>query len=204
MAPTYKLIYFQAKAIGEPIRFLLNYGGIDFEDFRFERENWPQIKPNMPFGQTPVLEIDGKATHQSIAISRYLAKKVKLCGANDTEDLEIDSIVDTINDFRGKMAAYHYEADEGAKERCKGPLFAEIIPYYLGRFEEIAKASDGHLAVGKLTWADFYFVGILDYLNYIAEKNLIADYPNLQKVEKNVLSLPAIKAWVEKRPASEC
>ncbi|KAF5279381.1 hypothetical protein FQA39_LY05491 [Lamprigera yunnana] len=204
MAPTYKLIYFQAKAIAEPIRLLLNYGDVDFEDYRFERENWPQIKPNMPFGQGPVLEIDGKTTHQSIAISRYVAKKVNLCGANDVEDLEIDSIVDTINDFKGKIVAYNYEKDSDAKERCRVTLFAETIPYYLGRFEEIAKANDGHLAVGKLTWADFYFVGILDYLNYIVKKNLIADYPNLQKVKTNVLSLPAIKAWVEKRPVSVC
>jgi hypothetical protein len=31
--------------LGEPIRFLLSYGGVEFEDFRFEFEEWPQIKP---------------------------------------------------------------------------------------------------------------------------------------------------------------
>ena len=45
MAPTYKLIYFNSKALGEPIRFLLSYGGIEFEDHRFENEEWPQVKP---------------------------------------------------------------------------------------------------------------------------------------------------------------
>lgn len=55
----------------------------------------------MPFGQTPVLEENGKLAHQSVAIARYIAKKVKLVGNNDWEDLEIDAIVDTINDFRG-------------------------------------------------------------------------------------------------------
>jgi hypothetical protein len=44
MAPTYKLIYFNSKALGEPIRFLLSYGGIEFEDYRFQSEEWPQIK----------------------------------------------------------------------------------------------------------------------------------------------------------------
>lgn len=54
----------------------------------------------MPFGQVPVLEMDGKMVHQSVAISRYLAKLVNLTGSNDLEDLEIDAIVDTVTDFR--------------------------------------------------------------------------------------------------------
>jgi glutathione S-transferase len=45
MAPTYKLIYFNVKALGEPIRFLLSYGGLEFEDYRLEKEQWPQLKP---------------------------------------------------------------------------------------------------------------------------------------------------------------
>jgi hypothetical protein len=45
MAPTYKLTYFNVKALAEPIRFLLSYGGVEFEDYRFEKEEWPQLKP---------------------------------------------------------------------------------------------------------------------------------------------------------------
>ncbi|KAK5640320.1 hypothetical protein RI129_011131 [Pyrocoelia pectoralis] len=191
MAPAYKLTYFPVKALAEPIRFLLSYGKIEFEDFRFERENWPEIKPHMPFA------------YQSIAICRYLAKKVKLAGANDLEDLEIDAIVDTINDLRLKIAVYGYETDEAMKETRKKPLFDETIPYYLERIEAIVKKNNGHLAVGKLTWADFYFVALLDYLNFMIKKNLIADYPNLQVLQKNVLNLPGIKEWVAKRPVTE-
>jgi len=33
-------------ALAEPIRFVLSYLGKDFEDYRFEREQWPTIKPN--------------------------------------------------------------------------------------------------------------------------------------------------------------
>lgn len=54
----------------------------------------------MPFGQVPILEIDGKMMNQSMAIARYVAKQVNLVGKNDLEALEIDSIVDSINDFR--------------------------------------------------------------------------------------------------------
>jgi hypothetical protein len=45
MAPAYKLTYFNVKALGEPIRFLLSYGGVEFEDRRLQGEEWPQLKP---------------------------------------------------------------------------------------------------------------------------------------------------------------
>lgn len=58
----------------------------------------------MPFGQVPVLEINDKKVHQSVAISRYLAKTLNLVGLNDMEDLEIDSMVDTIVDLRSSKS----------------------------------------------------------------------------------------------------
>jgi len=43
--PEYKVIYFNVKALAEPLRFLLSYGGIEFEDVRVAREEWPALKP---------------------------------------------------------------------------------------------------------------------------------------------------------------
>lgn len=54
----------------------------------------------MPMGQMPVLEVDGKRVHQSISMARFLAKTVGLSGTTPWEDLQIDIVVDTINDFR--------------------------------------------------------------------------------------------------------
>lgn len=45
--PSYKLTYFPVKAMAEPIRFLFSYGGTEFVDDRFDREDWPKIKPSM-------------------------------------------------------------------------------------------------------------------------------------------------------------
>ncbi len=54
----------------------------------------------MPLGQMPVLEIDGEKIHQSVSIARYLGKRVGLAGNNDYENLKIDAVADTVNDFR--------------------------------------------------------------------------------------------------------
>ena len=44
--PEYKVFYFNVKALGEPLRFLLSYGNIPFEDVRITREEWPALKPS--------------------------------------------------------------------------------------------------------------------------------------------------------------
>lgn len=53
----------------------------------------------MPMGAMPVLDIDGKRVHQSVAMTRFLAKEVGLVGENSWQDMEIDIIVDIIKDF---------------------------------------------------------------------------------------------------------
>lgn len=42
--PHYKITYFNYKALAEPMRFLLAYGNIDFEDVRIEDDDWPALK----------------------------------------------------------------------------------------------------------------------------------------------------------------
>lgn len=44
--PSYKLYYFNIKALAEPIRYILAYGGIEYEDVRVERADWPALKPS--------------------------------------------------------------------------------------------------------------------------------------------------------------
>uniref|UniRef100_A0A2C9GW78 glutathione transferase n=1 Tax=Anopheles farauti TaxID=69004 RepID=A0A2C9GW78_9DIPT len=201
--PDYKVYYFNVKALGEPLRFLLSYGNLPFDDVRITREEWPALKPTMPMGQMPVLEVDGKRVHQSLAMCRFVAKQINLAGDNPLEALQIDAIVDTINDFRLKIAIVAYEPDDMVKEKKMITLNNEVIPFYLTKLNVIAKENNGHLVLGKPTWADVYFAGILDYLNYLTKTNLLENFPNLQEVVDKVLDNENIKAYIAKRPITE-
>nr|CAD7429488.1 unnamed protein product [Timema monikensis] len=181
MAPKYKMIYFNGLGLGEAIRFLLSYGKQEFEDYRFEEEQWPTIKPTMPFGRTPVLEIDGKITHQSVAICRYLAKQFGLA----------------------EIGSYYYDANEASKAKKKVTLLNETVPYYLKKFDETVKDNGGYFVGGKLTWADLFFVSRLYYLDWMVGHDLVAKYGNLKAHKEKVLAIPSIKAWIEKRPFAE-
>jgi len=73
-----KLIYFKMRALAEAPRMLLNYTGIEYEDFMswdYYQEDWSKVKPTVSFKQLPVLIIDDKhEIAQSIAILKYIEK----------------------------------------------------------------------------------------------------------------------------------
>lgn len=52
----------------------------------------------MPFGQVPVLEVDGKMIAQSNTICRYLARKHGLAGKDEIEIARAEAYVDCMSD----------------------------------------------------------------------------------------------------------
>lgn len=57
--------------------------------------------------------------------------------------------------------------------------------------------------IPQLTWADLYLAGILDYINYMAKTDLLEKYGGLRGLVNTVNTLEPIKAWLEKRPATD-
>ncbi|XP_067009305.2 glutathione S-transferase [Anabrus simplex] len=204
MAPKYKLTYFNARGRGEPIRFLFLYGGIEFEDIRIEEEDWwSKVKESTPYGLLPYIDIDGKRITQAVAITRYVAKLVGLAGKDDLEDLEIDAVVDTIVDLIIGVSAYYYEPDEAIKQKKKEIAVKETVPQFLSKLDARVKENGGYFVGGKLTWADVHFAGLHESINFYAEDNVVGKYPHLQAVADKVYAIPAIKAWIAKRPVTD-
>jgi len=44
MTETYKLTYFNLRALAEPIRLIFAAAGVEYEDIRIERPQWPELK----------------------------------------------------------------------------------------------------------------------------------------------------------------
>nr|AFJ75809.1 glutathione s-transferase S2 [Nilaparvata lugens]5H5L_A Chain A, Glutathione s-transferase S2 [Nilaparvata lugens]5H5L_B Chain B, Glutathione s-transferase S2 [Nilaparvata lugens]BAS01274.2 prostaglandin D synthase [Nilaparvata lugens] len=197
--PTYKLTYFNFAGLGEPIRWMLSYLDVPFEDNRIEREQWPTIKSTTPYGQVPVLEVDGKQVCQSTAIARYLGKKAGLAGSNEWEDLMIDTMIDTFNDFRSSISKWFRESDEATKKKLEETLLNETVPFYFNKFNDHIKNNGGYLANGKLSWGDIYFISILEFMTTIWS-DIIDKYEHIKALNDKVVNLPKIKAWIEKRP----
>ncbi|XP_053611162.1 glutathione S-transferase 2 [Plodia interpunctella] len=193
--------YFPIKALGEPVRLLLSYGGQEFEDNRVVPEKWPEFKPKTPFGQMPFLVINGKQYAQCTPICRYLGRKYGLAGADLEEDFEIDQNVELVHDLRAKAAQVQYEEDAATKAKRHEKYTREIYPNLLTKLDEIIRKNNGHLALGKLTWGDFIFAGIYEYLKVMLQApDLDEKFPSLRALEQAVLNLPKVKEYVAKAP----
>ncbi|CAH2093197.1 unnamed protein product [Euphydryas editha] len=202
--PEVKFYYFHVKVAGEAIRMLLAYGSQEFEDIRLSDEEWAALKPTMPFGQLPVLEIDGKKYAQSIAISRYLGRKYGLAGKDIEEDFQIDQVMDFFGDLRTRAIALFHEEDEANKAKIQKEYEKNYYPVTLKKLNEIITENNGHLALGKLTWADFVFAGIYDCLRVLLKiPDIDEQFPNFKKLQKSVLSIPKVKAYCDKAPKAD-
>ncbi|KAL1517628.1 hypothetical protein ABEB36_001367 [Hypothenemus hampei] len=205
MAPQYKLTYFDVKGLGESIRYLLSYGGLEFEDVRVEKDDWPAMKDSTPLSQLPILEVDGKVLFQSVAIAAYLGEVIGISGSNALENWEINAVSDTLNDFKFKLFSWRFEQNETKKAADKETLLKETLPFYVGKFEQWVKSNKGYLAIGKLTWIDILFVAIVDVFDDFFAKewglqSLLDEYPNLQAHRKKILEIPRIQEWRTKHP----
>lgn len=68
------LTYFAIPGKGEVARLAFTLGKVDFVDKRIQFSEWPTLKPTTPFGQLPLLEVDGTTFAQSAAIDHYAGK----------------------------------------------------------------------------------------------------------------------------------
>ncbi|XP_012264442.2 uncharacterized protein LOC105690872 [Athalia rosae] len=196
---SYKLTYFDFTGLGEPIRYMLSYAGIKFEDFRITLEEWPKHKHQMPMEQLPVLEIDGKEYHQSMPLGRFLAKKSNVYSTDDLEALQIDAAVSCINDLRQALANYFWSDEPERKEKLKAEA-EKRLTFFLGKFESWLQSNGGHFVGNKVTWADINYVSLHDYFCAMLERDIVEGYPNLKKLVNEINSIPNIKAYLEKRP----
>ena len=75
--PEYTLHYFGLGARGEPLRMMLAHAGADWEDHRVQQGDWPKIKPTMPNGVMPCVELsDGTKMGETTVLMRFLGAKL--------------------------------------------------------------------------------------------------------------------------------
>ncbi|KAJ7389531.1 hypothetical protein OS493_030916 [Desmophyllum pertusum] len=115
--PRYVLTYFNVRGRAEPIRLLFHVAGVEFEDKRLTSEEWAVMKTSgkAPFGQLPLLEVDGTVLAQSFSIMRYVANEVGLAPSTNLQKAQADMIVDGCTDLASKLIAPRFEKDEAKK-----------------------------------------------------------------------------------------
>jgi len=186
---------------------IFKVAGVEFEDFRIEKEEFtPEMKAETPFGQLPVLEVDGVKLCQSNAFARYLARKFNLAGKTELEQAQADMIVDCFEDSIKPMVAFYYEADETRKAEGKKKYNEEQLPAFLTLLEKLLTANhegDKFFVGEELTWADLQFLSFTKWIGHTGLENPLANYSKLSALKARVESLPKIADWIENRPKTD-
>jgi glutathione S-transferase len=202
--------YWDARGLAEPIRYLLKYAGIEFNDKRYEfgegttiqdiesiRKNWTQIKltlgldfPNLPF------YIDGNVKlTQSLAIIRYLARKFGLFATDEKSLTRQDLVEQQIQDMRMNFV-WDLLLKKDEYEKNKVIFLEETLPKLELQLELLSKfLGDNEWLVGKLYYVDFLAYETLDWLRQFSPENM-QKFANLTQYLKRFESLPAISAYI--------
>ena len=177
-----------------------------------------------PFGQVPVLEVDGKMLGQSNSIARYLAKKHGLAGQDDWEEAMANMYADSLMDVINAGLPYRFESDPEKKKQLLQELVTKNVRPHIQLIEKrLAENGTGYLVGSsvsckfvklslaelisydsrpiQLTWADLGYADVIPtFLELVPD--LLDNAPHLKKLINAIEAIPSIKKWIETRPVT--
>jgi len=200
----YKLIYFNSRGRAEPIRLLFALAGVEYEDVRLDHgEIWQAMKPKTPFGQVPVLDIDGFQLAQTKAIARYVGREFNLAGHNNKESAKADMLVDGVEDVSTHLRPVMREKDPEKKKELFQAVVNDHVNPFLKRYEHFLEQNGtGYFVNDQITWADIFLFNQLQAWEK-RHPELLQNHAEIRRFVEKVASNPRIKAWIEKRPDTE-
>jgi len=204
--PSYKLTYFNGRGRAEIVRLVFAAAGEKYDDVRIEKAQWPALKSDTPFGQVPMLEVDGVKLCQSNSMARFLARRFNLAGKTDLDQARADMVMDCYEDTIKPLFTFFFEQDEAKKEAAKKKFVEEQLPGSLDGLEKLLKENkggDGFFVGDGLTWADLGLVVLVGWLKMAGGGDAFDKRPKLHALQHRVESLPKIAEWLANRPKTD-
>jgi len=198
-----KLIYFDAPVSrGEECRLALHVGGVEFEDVRIKRADWPALKPTTPFGGLPVLEMPGQPPlGQSNAILVLIGRQHGLHPTDDFEAARHEAMMCHVEDLRTHVGPILRIVDETEKKAAREALAATFLPIWAERVER--QIGDGPFFGGaKLQVVDIKLFGVVRWfaggvVDHVPA-TIFSSFRKLTRVHDAVREDPRVKAWYAK------
>jgi prostaglandin-H2 D-isomerase / glutathione transferase len=190
----------------EMSRLALHIGGVPFQDVRPSREEFQEMKSSgaLPYGQLPVLEVDGVMVAQSLAIARFCGRSSGLYPENPLDAARVDEILDTANQIMADLAPGMREKDPETRASVREHLGTVVLPKWFGLLEQrlLANGDTGYFVGEQITVADLAIWrlvgwltgGILDGI----PTTLLEPHPALQRQFDTVDQRDDVRAWMTK------
>ncbi|KAJ1457397.1 hypothetical protein M885DRAFT_481216 [Pelagophyceae sp. CCMP2097] len=218
-----KLTYLDIPGVAECIRLALWVGGVDFIDERVSYAEVAALRASgaLPFGQVPIITVDGNTFGQSKALLRWAGNVTGLDAPRLR--LRIDSIEEGLGDIIGALKPQWYgnalarspvsgelieatKLTEKQKASVQQVLNEEVLP---ARYAQLERMVHGPFFCGaQLTTVDLSFyvmaTGLADG-TYCAgvSKKLLDECPKLKRLVAAVQNHPRVQSWAAHRKALE-
>ncbi|XP_070575643.1 glutathione S-transferase Mu 1-like [Ptychodera flava] len=193
--------YWKVRGVAQPIRYILEYAGIEYEEKLYEqgpapdysRDDWLKEKYNLglTFPNVPYLfDGDIKLTETNVII-RYLSSKANLLGTSEDERRRADLANEVARDIRTRMGVAAYN-----------PNWEEFKPDLLKYADEMFQSFSDFLdenewfAGQNLTYADFVMYELF-YQFLKVDTSLLDKYRNLQEFKDRFEAIPSIAAYMQ-------
>lgn len=199
-----RLTYFDAPVSrGEECRLALHLAGVDFEDVRIKREDWPTLKPKTPFGSLPTLELPGHPVlAQSNAILVLIGRRYGLHPEDDFEAARHEAVMCAVEDLRAAVSPSLRMTDEAEKRKAREALAAGYLPTWAQNVER--QLGEGPFFAGaKVNVVDLKLhmtvrwlsSGTLDHV----PASIFSPYARLVRLSDAVRDHERVKAWYARR-----
>lgn len=187
-------------------RLCLVAAGVEFEDERISFEivdgsfkidpMWGEkLKAEQPYGQVPVLTVDGQKIAQSGAICRFIGRNYGMDGENAIQSAMIDAAFETITDCR---KAFYAAKDDAEK---KANFFNKtLVDTFAGLEKNVAGAT--FFQGSKMSYADVAFYYLVCYVSEgdkVATEKALVNSPKLNKIYETIAGDSKITAYVAQR-----
>lgn len=210
-----KLTYFGIPGRGESIRLALTIGKVPFVDERIPFPQWPDLKPQTPWGGLPYLTLtDGTVLAQQRSILRFVGKETDLYPTGGDGDSLLTAKVDELLDAVEDVAATVMKAGAGLpKEEKEAARLAAVseggsVHAHLSKIDAFLKknSTGGGYAVGdKMTIADlFVYTNCSNLVSGLFDgvpSNAIDGFANIQACRKAVRSHPLVMKYYSETDA---
>ncbi|KAL6736575.1 hypothetical protein Aduo_006910 [Ancylostoma duodenale] len=206
MPAKYKLTYFDARGTAEIARQLFVLAAQSYDDIRISVAEWQKLKPEMPFEQLPVLDVDGKRLAQSYAICRFLARRFGYAGKTPFEEALVDSIADQIKDYMYETKPFQVVLmgfSQGDLQALKKEILLPAREKLFGYMTKFLKDNpSGYLVGDSVTWADLY---LAEHVAVYGEMfpEMLEGFPEIKSHSLKVRSIPSLKKWIKTRPKTK-
>ncbi len=200
---TATLYYFAGRGLADQIRWLMAYTEVSFtQRVVGTRQRFLNLKDSgqLPFGQLPMLQIDGVEIVQSQAIIRYIARRANLTGKDAKDEIACDMLAETAFDLLKLMTPFPFlrgtpaEAEQKANARKKWEEQGSRLEMYIER--NTKKGKGAYLVGNSVTYADVLVAHVLTWFVEELGADICEGMPYLLELQHNILQKESLQAFL--------